>query len=261
MFSLVAPPRFPLSPLVHNVTGEEKWSKVYLLYFLIIALWCKMCRKCLGFCHLKTLESVHMHCVLGKSLSRHFTHLDAKNSCVTKVTVKSRKTQKTCLFFFTATFRHWCIIIPSSHSSIFFQKRGKKRCERKRLFVAALTLLSMNVLRLSPAVSNRSHLVRFESLTVDTDARSALSLSLSLPLLEGNSGRVVVGGVAGSGGGALAFCQEEGGFGMRRECMNAENLCTTYYLVLLFLCVDTCFKMWCISLYLPVLNTLCSSSS
>lgn len=141
----------------------------------------------------------------------------------------------------------------------FFSKEGKKRCERKRLFVAALTLLSMNVLRLSPAVSNRSHLVRFESLTVDTDARSALSLSL--PLLEGNSGRVVVGGVAGSGGGALAFCQEEGGFGMRRECMNAENLCTTYYLVLLFLCVDTCFKMWCISLYLPVLNTLCSSSS
>lgn len=25
--------------------------------------------------------------------------------------------------------------------------------------------------------------------------------------------------------------------------------------------VDTCFKMWCISLYLPVLNTLCSSPS
>lgn len=135
MFSLVAPPRFPLSPLVHNVTGEEKWSKVYLLYFLIIALWCKMCRKCLGFCHLKTLESVHMHCVLGKSLSRHFTHLDAKNSCVTKVTVKSRKTQKTCLFFFfTATFRHWCIIIPSSHSSIFFQKRGEKKMWKKTTF-------------------------------------------------------------------------------------------------------------------------------
>lgn len=27
--------------------------EVYLLYFLIIALWCKMCRKCLRFCHLK----------------------------------------------------------------------------------------------------------------------------------------------------------------------------------------------------------------
>lgn len=59
---------------------------------------------------------------------------------------------------------------------------------------------------------------------------------------------------------AVVFSQGKPDFGIRSECMNAETLCTTYYLVLLFY-VDTCFKMWCISLYLPVLNTLCSSSS
>lgn len=42
--------------------------EVYLLYFLIIASWCKMCRKCSPLSSLKTLESVHMHCELGKSL-------------------------------------------------------------------------------------------------------------------------------------------------------------------------------------------------
>lgn len=33
---------------------------------------------------------------------------------------------------------------------------------------------------------------------------------------------------------AIAFCQGKPDFGIRSECMNAENLCTTYYLVLLF---------------------------
>lgn len=47
--------------------------EVYLLYFLIIALCCKMCKICLRFCLLKTLESVYMHCELGKSLSCHFS--------------------------------------------------------------------------------------------------------------------------------------------------------------------------------------------
>lgn len=32
----------------------------------------------------------------------------------------------------------------------------------------------------------------------------------------------------------FVFCQGKSDFGMRSECMNAENLCTTYYLVLLF---------------------------
>lgn len=136
MFSLVAPPRFPLSPLVHNVTGEEKWSKVYLLYFLIIALWCKMCRKCLGFCHLKTLESVHMHCVLGKSLSRHFTHLDAKNSCVTKVTVKSRKTQKTCLFFFHGNISSLMYYYSQQSLFHFFSKEGGKKDVKENDFLS-----------------------------------------------------------------------------------------------------------------------------
>lgn len=131
-----SPPRFPLSPLVHNVTGEEKWSKVYLLYFLIIALWCKMCRKCLGFCHLKTLESVHMHCVLGKSLSRHFTHLDAKNSCVTKVTVKSRKTQKTCLFFFHGNISLLMYYYSQQSLFHFFSKEGGKKDVKENDFLS-----------------------------------------------------------------------------------------------------------------------------
>lgn len=46
--------------------------EVDLLYFLIIALWCKMCRKMSPLLSFKTLESVHMHCVLGKSLSLSF---------------------------------------------------------------------------------------------------------------------------------------------------------------------------------------------
>lgn len=45
-------PRDPLSLLNPRAT-RKKWLEVYLLYFLIIALWCKMCRKCLRFCHLK----------------------------------------------------------------------------------------------------------------------------------------------------------------------------------------------------------------
>lgn len=62
---------------------EKKKVEVYLLYFLIIALWCKMCRKMSPLLSLKTLESVHMHCELGKSLSCHFTYRHAY--CVTKV--------------------------------------------------------------------------------------------------------------------------------------------------------------------------------
>lgn len=46
------PPRNLLS-LLNPRAKRKKMVEVYLLYFLIIALWCKMCRKCLRFCHLK----------------------------------------------------------------------------------------------------------------------------------------------------------------------------------------------------------------
>lgn len=40
-------------PLNSSGKRGKKMVEVYLLYFLTIALWCKMCRKCLRFCHLK----------------------------------------------------------------------------------------------------------------------------------------------------------------------------------------------------------------
>lgn len=58
----------PLSPLsLFNPSAKRKRLEVYLLYFLMIALWCKMCRKYL-LLSLKTLESLHTHCELGKSV-------------------------------------------------------------------------------------------------------------------------------------------------------------------------------------------------
>lgn len=67
----------PLSPLsLFNPSAKRKRLEVYLLYFLMIALWCKMCRKYL-LLSLKTLESLHTHCELGKSLSCHFTYRHA----------------------------------------------------------------------------------------------------------------------------------------------------------------------------------------
>ena len=49
MFFAEPPQSLPLNPRAKR----KKMVEVYLLYFLIIALWCKMCRKCLRFCHLK----------------------------------------------------------------------------------------------------------------------------------------------------------------------------------------------------------------
>lgn len=79
-----APSLYPTpcpSNLLSPRAKRKKMVEVYLLYFLIIALWCKMCRKCLPLPSLKTLESVHMHCELGKSLSCHFIYRHAY--CVT----------------------------------------------------------------------------------------------------------------------------------------------------------------------------------
>lgn len=89
---------------------------------------------------------------------------------------------------------------------------------------------------------------QFQSLTADSDA----TLHSSLFCLNSWA--------------AVAFCQGKPDFGIRRrrsECMNAENLCTTYYLVLLF-------SMWtpalrcgvylftCLCLTLCALHRLCS---
>lgn len=55
MFFAEPPPllSITLSVPLNSRAKREKKVEVYLLYFLIIALWCKMCRKCLRFCHLK----------------------------------------------------------------------------------------------------------------------------------------------------------------------------------------------------------------
>lgn len=70
--SLAGPSSRPAHP-TSSVPLErgQKWLKFTSCIF-IIALWCKMCRKCLPLLSLKTLESVQMHCELGK-LSCHFT--------------------------------------------------------------------------------------------------------------------------------------------------------------------------------------------
>lgn len=54
-FMFFAEPLYPFQfSQTHQPQREgEKMVEVYLLYFLIFALWCKMCRKCLCFCHLK----------------------------------------------------------------------------------------------------------------------------------------------------------------------------------------------------------------
>lgn len=54
-FMFFAEPLYPFQSLQtpQPQSEEKKMVEVYLLYFLIIALWCKMCRKCLCFCHLK----------------------------------------------------------------------------------------------------------------------------------------------------------------------------------------------------------------
>lgn len=77
-----------------------------------------------------------MHCVLGKSLSRHFTHLDAKNSCVTKVTVKSRKTQKTCLFFFHGNISSLMYYYSQQSLFHFFSKEGGKKDVKENDFLS-----------------------------------------------------------------------------------------------------------------------------
>lgn len=99
--------RVPLPARPLNPRAKKKMVEVYLLYFLIIALWCKMCRKCLRFLSLKTLESVHMHCELGKSLSCHFTYRHAY--CVTKSQLTS---DSEFAFYSVATFMNRVIFLP-----------------------------------------------------------------------------------------------------------------------------------------------------
>lgn len=102
---------------------REKRLEVYLLYFLMIALWCKMCRKYL-LLSLKTLESLHTHCELGKSLSCHFTYRHAY--CVTEI-----GWHRTEDLPFTLWPPLW-IMYYSAQCPPFYLKRLKngKRCER-----------------------------------------------------------------------------------------------------------------------------------
>ena len=79
------------------------------------------------FCHLKTLESVHMHCVLGKSSSCHFTYRHAY--CVTNV---GWHRTREFAFYSVATRLNYVLLFPKR--PLFYLKRflkGGKRCERK----------------------------------------------------------------------------------------------------------------------------------
>lgn len=97
----------PLSPLsLFNPSAKRKRLEVYLLYFLMIALWCKMCRKYL-LLSLKTLESLHTHCELGKSLSCHFTYRHAYG-----VTEMGWHRTEGFVFYSVATFLNNVLLCP-----------------------------------------------------------------------------------------------------------------------------------------------------
>lgn len=150
---------------------------------------------------LKTLESVYMHCELGKSLSCHFTYRHAY--CVTKVSWHRTQTLP-----FTLWPPLW-IMCYSSQCPPFYLKRpvrGKDSKERLLLWrpftVCKCSDGSYNVklIRLLLLTAMRfSTLCCFESKWQDR----------------------------------CRVLSKETRFN-RSECMNAENLCTTYYLVLLF---------------------------
>lgn len=102
--------------------------EVYLLYFLIIALWCKMCRKCLRFWkHWRVCICIVS---LEKFMSCHFTSCHAY--CVTKV---SWHRTQIFAFYSVATFMNnvffFFFLLPDAHPSIGSgPPRGKDLKER-----------------------------------------------------------------------------------------------------------------------------------
>lgn len=188
-----------------------------------------MCRK-YPLLSLKTLESVHMHCELGKSLSCHFTYRHAY--CVTKVSW--RRTQN---LPFTLWPPLWTMYYSSKCPPVYLKRflRGK-RCEPMRLFIVT------NLLQHASAhvVLTTSHWPSSISCSLLLSTAVPLCALSCFPL---NSWTAVV------------RCRGIPDFGIRSECMSAENPCTTYYLVLLF-------SMWTPALrcgvYLCLCLTLCA---
>lgn len=139
---------------------KKKMVEVYLLYFLIIALWCKMCRKCLRFCHLKHWRVCI--CIVSLESFRLVILLIAIAYCVTNVSW-----HRTQILPFTRWPPLW-IMYFSSQCTPFYLKRfviGKDLKERLLLWqnftVCKCSDGSYNV-KLIP-------LDQFQSLIVDSD--------------------------------------------------------------------------------------------
>lgn len=162
---------------------------------------------------LKTLESVYMHCELGKSLSCHFTYRHAY--CVTKASW--HRTQN---LPFTLWPPSWNMYY-SSRCPPFYLKRFVRGKDNVKLIPFD----------------------QFQSLIVDSDA-ILRSLLFHFKQLD-----------------CCCVLSREARLRHKKwvhECWESVyNILPSAAL----LYVDTCFKMWCISLYLSVLDTLCSSSS
>lgn len=134
--------------------------EVYLLYFLIIALWCKMCRKCLCFCHLKHWRVCI--CIVSLESFRLVILLIAIAYCVTIVSW-----HRTQILPFTRWPPLW-IMYFSSQCTPFYLKRsviGKDLKERLLLWQ------NFTVCKCSDGSYNVKLILldQFQSLIVDSD--------------------------------------------------------------------------------------------
>lgn len=185
-----------------------------------------MCRNCLCFCHLKHWRVCI--CIVSLESLCLVILLNAMHT-VSQVSLHGH-----IGFYFMATFRNYVQFLPMPE--VF---KGE-RCERIQL----LLWWPFTVCKCSDG-SLQCRIDPVWSFSVSYCWRQRYSALCAVWVQRA----------------AVALCHGKPDLDVRSKCMKAENLRTTYYLVLLFSYVNTCFKMWCISLYLPVLNTLCSSLS
>lgn len=134
--------------------------EVYLLYFLIIALWCKMCRKCLCFCHLKHWRVCI--CIVSLESLCLVILLFAMHTCVTKVSW-----HRHIAFYSMATFTNNVKFFPMP--TLLFKEVFKgERCERIQLSL----WWPFTVCKCSDGSYNVKLILfdQFQSLTVDGNA-------------------------------------------------------------------------------------------
>lgn len=205
-FLQITPP--PSPSLVPSTSSADKkiMDEVYLLYVLMISLWCKMC----GKCQLLSLNTGECAYALWAWKVFVLSFYSSPAYCLTNI---SWHWTLEFAFYSITTFINNVLFFPSPP---FYLKRflQMKICERNMAFIVK-TFQSMLKLRWFL----QCHIDTIWSahfLIVDSET------TLHSKLFNLNSRT------------AVAWCQGKPDFGIRSECMSAENLCTTYYLVLLF---------------------------